>query len=52
MLTSALISYTSDGRFSVHHQPSSDDWELRISSVQARDAGFCEFFSRASLANR
>ncbi|XP_046460999.1 uncharacterized protein LOC124207533 [Daphnia pulex] len=42
VLTSALVSYTSDGRFSVHHQPTSDDWELRISTVQARDAGFYE----------
>lgn len=45
VLTSALVSYTSDGRFSVHHQPANDDWELRISSVQARDAGFCKFAS-------
>lgn len=42
VLTSAMVSYTSDGRFSVHHQPASDDWELRISSAQARDAGFCK----------
>ncbi|KAK4005614.1 hypothetical protein OUZ56_007314 [Daphnia magna] len=42
VLTSALVSYTSDGRFSVHHQSTSDDWELRISTVQARDAGFYE----------
>nr|CAH0099321.1 unnamed protein product [Daphnia galeata] len=42
VLTSALVSYTSDGRFSVHHQSISDDWELRISTVQARDAGFYE----------
>ena len=42
VLTSAIVSYTSDGRFSVQHNSASDDWELHISSTQTRDAGYYE----------
>ena len=42
VLTHATVSYTSEKRFSVHHNLPNDDWELRISSTEARDAGFYE----------
>ncbi|RZF33023.1 hypothetical protein LSTR_LSTR007584 [Laodelphax striatellus] len=42
ILTSNIFTYTGDGRFSVVHPESSDDWNLRIEYVQARDAGIYE----------
>ncbi|RZF35808.1 hypothetical protein LSTR_LSTR006266 [Laodelphax striatellus] len=42
ILTSNIFTYTGDGRFSVGHPESSDDWNLRIEYVQSRDAGIYE----------
>jgi hypothetical protein len=42
ILTSHIFTYTGDGRFGVHHPESSDDWNLKIEFVQARDAGIYE----------
>ncbi|XP_039291781.1 fibroblast growth factor receptor-like 1 isoform X2 [Nilaparvata lugens] len=42
ILTSNIFTYTGDGRFSVLHPESSDDWNLRIEYVQPRDAGIYE----------
>lgn len=42
ILTSSTHTYTGDQRFSVHHPPDSDDWDLRISYAQPRDSGIYE----------
>ncbi|XP_077285781.1 hemicentin-1-like [Arctopsyche grandis] len=42
ILTSHIHTYTGDGRFSVNHPESSDDWNLKIEYVQTRDAGIYE----------
>ncbi|XP_075210373.1 zwei Ig domain protein zig-8-like [Lycorma delicatula] len=42
ILTSNIFTYTGDARFSVLHPEGSDDWNLRIEYVQARDAGIYE----------
>ncbi|CAG5101695.1 Protein of unknown function [Cotesia congregata] len=42
ILTSSLVTYTGDGRFSVKHPEGSDEWRLIIDYVQPRDAGLYE----------
>lgn len=42
ILTSGTHTYTGDQRFSVHHPPDSDDWDLKISYAQPRDSGIYE----------
>ncbi|XP_043283589.1 lachesin-like isoform X4 [Venturia canescens] len=42
ILTSSIITYTSDARFSVKHPEASDEWRLTIAFVQPRDAGVYE----------
>ncbi|XP_063909937.1 hemicentin-1-like isoform X2 [Zophobas morio] len=42
ILTSSIHTYTGDARFSVRHPEHSDDWDLRITYVQKRDAGVYE----------
>lgn len=42
ILTSSIITYTGDGRFSVKHPMDTDDWDLKIDFVQKRDAGVYE----------
>ncbi|XP_034942444.1 lachesin-like [Chelonus insularis] len=42
ILTSSIITYTGDGRFSVKHPEGSDEWRLIIDYVQPRDAGLYE----------
>ncbi|XP_032671238.1 hemicentin-2-like isoform X2 [Odontomachus brunneus] len=42
ILTSAIQVYTGDGRFSVLHPETTDQWTLKIEYVQARDAGVYE----------
>ena len=42
ILTSALLTFTGDGRFSVIHPQTSDEWKLEIKYVQSRDAGIYE----------
>ncbi|XP_055637805.1 zwei Ig domain protein zig-8-like [Toxorhynchites rutilus septentrionalis] len=42
ILTSSTHTYTGDQRFSVHHPPDSDDWDLKISYAQPRDSGIYE----------
>ncbi|KAG5329244.1 SDK1 protein, partial [Acromyrmex charruanus] len=42
ILTSSILAYTGDARFSVKHPESSDEWTLRIEYIQPRDAGIYE----------
>ena len=42
ILTAGIQTYTGDGRFTVHHPESSNDWDLRIDYVQKRDSGVYE----------
>ncbi|XP_053690759.1 hemicentin-2-like [Sabethes cyaneus] len=42
ILTSSTHTYTGDQRFSVHHPPDSDDWDLKIAYAQPRDSGIYE----------
>ncbi|CAK9805002.1 Zwei Ig domain protein zig-8 [Anthophora quadrimaculata] len=42
ILTSMLVTYTSDARFTIVGNPEHDDWNLRIDYVQPRDAGIYE----------
>nr|XP_034188686.1 junctional adhesion molecule B-like isoform X1 [Osmia lignaria] len=42
ILTSMLVTYTSDARFRIVGNPERDDWNLRIDYVQPRDAGIYE----------
>ncbi|XP_062554689.1 uncharacterized protein LOC134219836 [Armigeres subalbatus] len=42
ILTSGTHTYTGDQRFSVHHPPDSDDWDLKIAYAQPRDSGIYE----------
>ncbi|XP_076679161.1 zwei Ig domain protein zig-8 isoform X3 [Andrena cerasifolii] len=42
ILTSSISTYTGDGRFSVKHPETSDEWTLKIEFVQERDAGVYE----------
>ncbi|XP_053594948.1 lachesin-like isoform X3 [Microplitis mediator] len=42
ILTSSLVTYTGDARFSVKHPEGSDEWRLIIDYVQPRDAGLYE----------
>lgn len=42
ILTSSIYTYTGDGRFSVSHPETSDEWKLKIAYVQPRDAGIYE----------
>lgn len=42
ILTSSVITYTGDARFSVRHPETSDEWQLSIAFVQPRDAGIYE----------
>lgn len=42
ILTSNILTYTGDARFSVVHPEDSDDWNLKIDYVQERDAGIYE----------
>ncbi|XP_044579209.1 lachesin-like isoform X4 [Cotesia glomerata] len=42
ILTSSIVTYTGDERFSVKHPVGSDEWRLLIDYVQPRDAGLYE----------
>ncbi|XP_058455812.1 hemicentin-2-like isoform X2 [Malaya genurostris] len=42
ILTSSTHTYTGDQRFTVHHPPDGDDWDLKISYAQPRDSGIYE----------
>ncbi|XP_066603822.1 irregular chiasm C-roughest protein-like [Prorops nasuta] len=42
ILTSMLVTYTSDARFTVVGNSESDDWNLRIDYAQPRDGGIYE----------
>ncbi|KAL7301895.1 hypothetical protein TKK_0005494 [Trichogramma kaykai] len=42
ILTSSIYTFTGDGRFSVLHPETTDEWRLRIAYVQPRDAGIYE----------
>ncbi|XP_055608629.1 zwei Ig domain protein zig-8-like [Uranotaenia lowii] len=42
ILTSGTHTYTGDQRFSVHHMPDTEDWDLRIAYAQPRDSGIYE----------
>ena len=39
ILTTGVLTYTSDSRFQVLHKEGSHDWVLQIKYVQQRDAG-------------
>lgn len=42
ILTIAVMTYTNDQRFLARHTDNSDEWVLKIVSVQSRDAGIYE----------
>ena len=51
ILTTGVLTYTSDSRFQVLHKEGSYDWVLQIKYVQERDAGEYDCQVRSTYRN-
>ena len=54
ILTTGVLTYTSDSRFQVLHKEGSYDWVLQIKFVQERDAGAydCQVINTGNKSSR